>query len=139
MGTSGEKNPPSPTPPSPSPSGLVGVEFFVEYVPPSDSGVSKVTVGSGKVTDTLKLSPSDKTIDMRLYVDNTFTEAYFMNGRVAMTIVTPATDEADVTVGTDTDGVTLESATVWKVSPIWVTPEQVKQTARADEAVSVLV
>merc|ERR1712217_535351 len=65
--TSGVKNPPS--------SGPVGVGFFVEYVPPSDNGVSKVTVGSGKVTDTLKLSPNDKTIDIRLYVDNTFTEA----------------------------------------------------------------
>merc|ERR1711920_830895 len=137
--TSGVKNPPSPTPPSPSPLGPVGVEFFVEYVPPSDNGVSKVTVGSGKVTDTLKLSPNDKTIDMRLYVDNTFTEAYFMNGRVAMTIDTPATEEADVTVGADTDGITVQSATVWKVNPIWVTLDQVKQTPRLDEGISVLV
>merc|ERR1712241_1187088 len=125
--TSGVKTPPSP---APSPSGAFGVEFFVEYVPPTGNIVSDVTVGSGSTTDTLKLSPNDKTIDMRLYVDNTFTEAYWMNGRVAMTIDTPATEQADVILSADKADVTLESATVWHVNSIWVSPEQVKQTPR---------
>lgn len=116
-----------------------GVEFFVEYVPPSGDGISEVTVGSGKTTDTLRLSPNDKTIDMRLYVDNTFTEAYWMNGRVAMTIVTKATEEANVLVGVSKGEVALDSATVWAVGSIWVTPEEVKNTPRLDAALEVLV
>jgi len=116
-----------------------GVEFFVDYVPPSNNGVSSVRVGSGTTVDTLKLSPNDKTIDMRLFVDNTFTEAYWMGGRVAMTIVTAATEDADVTVGTDQTGVTLASATVWKVGSIWVSPEEVKKTPRMDGAAEVVV
>merc|ERR1712098_623065 len=51
-----------------------GFTFFVDYVPPSGNGISTVTVGvDGGQTDTLKLLDSDKSIDMRLYVDNTFT------------------------------------------------------------------
>eukprot|EP01047_Picozoa_sp_COSAG01_P073166 COSAG01_NODE_11842_length_1848_cov_8.038308_3_plen_74_part_01 len=49
-----------------------GTEFFVQYVPStglqSDGGVVKV--GSGKITDELRLSPTDKTIDLRIFVDN---------------------------------------------------------------------
>jgi len=112
--------------------GPTGVEFFVEYAPPSGNSVSEVTVGSGSTTGTLKLSPNDETIDLRLYVDNTFTEAYWMNGRVAMTINTPATTEAHVTVEADKAGVVLKDATVWRVKPIWVTPEEVKRTHRMD-------
>merc|ERR1712100_493716 len=112
-----------------------GVGFVVEYVPPSSDLVSVVTVGSSGKVDTLKLSPKDATIDMRLYVDNTFTEAYWMNGRVAMTIPTPATEEADVVVSVDKARVTLGFATVYKVDSIWVTPEDVKNTPRTVEVV----
>merc|ERR1712039_1058462 len=96
---------------------------------------SEVQVGSGQAVDTLKLSPNDKTIEMRLFVDNTFTEAYWMGGRVAMTIVTPATEEADVVVSVNKDSVSLASATVYKVDSIWVTPEEVKNTPRTVEVV----
>ena len=54
-----------------------GTEFFIDYKPSE----STVQVGSGGVTDTLSLLPSDKTIDLTLYVDNTFTEAFWMGGR----------------------------------------------------------
>ena len=65
-----------------------GTDFSIEYVPNADGEISSVKVHGGSFSDTLKLSPNDKTIDMALYVDNTFTEAYFMNGRVAMTVPT---------------------------------------------------
>lgn len=110
-----------------------GIEFFVEYVPPSGKGVSEVKVGSGNAVDTLKLSPNDKTLDMRLFVDNTFTEAYWMGGRVAMTIPTRATEEADVVVSVDEASVKLASATVYRVGSIWVSPEEVERTPRTME------
>merc|ERR1712037_367270 len=103
-----------------------------DYVPPSDGeAVTKVTVGTvGGKMDTLKLLASDETVDMRLFVDNTFTEVYWMNGRVAMTVTTPATEQADVTVSSDKAGTTLASAKAWKVGSIWVTPEEVLSTPR---------
>merc|ERR1712093_933245 len=66
--------------------GTSGTEFTVDY----KQGASSAKVGGGGVFDTMKLLDSDKTIDMRLYVDNTFAEVYFQGGRVAMTVDTPA-------------------------------------------------
>merc|ERR1712232_92016 len=93
--TSGVKNPPS--------DDFSGPQFFVDFQPPANSeSVTTVTVGEvNGATDKLKLLASDKTIDMRLFVDNTFTEVYWMGGRVAMTTTTPASDTADVTVSAD--------------------------------------
>lgn len=110
----------------------LGSEFFIEYSPSDGDGVSKVQVGSGGTTDTLSLLPEDKTIDLTLYVDNTFTEAFWMGGRVAMTIVTGSSGGVDdVTVRASQSGVSV-SATAWPVSAIWVTPDEVKQTPRRD-------
>ena len=108
-----------------------GSQFFIDYDPSSP----KVLVGSGGTTDMLSLLPDDKTIDLTLYVDNTFAEAFWMNGRVAMTIDTPTSGGADdVTIGADKPGVTV-SATAWEVGSIWVTPDEVKQTPRRDSVV----
>lgn len=127
--TSGVKNPEQP---------VTGSVFYVDYVPPQDnSGVSTVTVGGPSKTDKLKLLASDKSIDIRLYVDNTFTEAYWMGGRVAMLATTPQTqkDAADVTVSADQGGAKLISAKAWHVGSMWVTPEEVKSTPRSDGSV----
>jgi sucrose-6-phosphate hydrolase SacC (GH32 family) len=108
-------------------SGTAGTLFTVEY----KHGADSAKVGGGGVFDTLKLLDSDKTIDVRLYVDNTFAEVYFQGGRVAMTVNTPPSDDADVTLSSSTDGVTA-TATAWSVSSIWVTPEEVLRTPRLD-------
>merc|ERR1711957_983239 len=90
-----------------------GTEFFIDY-------------------DTLRLLPEDKTIDLTLYVDNTFTEAFWMGGRVAMTVVTKSSGGIDdVLVRASEVGVVV-SATAWEVGSIWITPEEVKQTPRRD-------
>jgi len=108
-----------------------GTEFFIAYVPPADGKPSEVQVGSAYGTvDVLKLLPSDETLDMALFVDNTFTEVFWMGGRVAMTITTPTSGgHDDVTVAATEPGVTV-SATAWAVDSIWVTPDVVKQTPR---------
>ena len=105
---------------------VTGTEFFVEYVP----GKPTVSVGSGGATDVLQLLPADKTIELTLYVDNTFTEAFWQGGRVAMTTVTPSSGgHDDATVGASQPGVSA-SATAWSVDSIWVSPEEVKYTPR---------
>merc|ERR1712093_965536 len=108
-------------------SGTSGTEFTVAY----KQGASSAVVGGGGKSDTLKLLDSDKTIDMRLYVDNTFAEVYYQGGRVAMTVNTPAADDAGVFLSSSVDGITATS-TAWSVSSIWVTPENVLRTPRLD-------
>jgi len=113
-----------------------GIKFYVDYVP--NAGALTVGVdGNGGANATLKMSPSDTTIDMRLFVDNTFTEVYWMGGRVAMTTTTRATQAAGMTVSADKSGIVLASAMAWKVGSIWVTPDDVIATARADASVVV--
>lgn len=123
----------------PSGDDIQGSQFFVDYKPPANGeSETKVIVGAvGGKTDTLKLLSSDETIDMQLFVDNTFTEVYWMSGRVAMTTTTDATAAADVTVSADISGTTLAYAKAWKVGSIWVTPEEVLRTPRLDATVSV--
>lgn len=85
---------------------------------------------SGTV-DTLRMSPNDKTITIRAYVDNTFTEAFWQNGRVAMTITTGATKESLMAVSSTVD-IEMNYAKAWQVKPIWVSPEEVIRTPRMD-------
>jgi len=113
-----------------SQSKVEGSEFFIDFAPADNNGAAKVQVGSGGITDMLSLLPTDKTINLSLYVDQTFTEAFWMGGRVAMTIVTKSSGgNDDVTISANQPGITV-SATAWKVGSIWVTPDVVKQTPR---------
>ena len=106
-----------------------GGQFFVDYVP----SVPNVTVGSPGVVEQLKLLPTDKTLNLTLYVDNTFTEAYWMGGRVAHTAVTKSSGgQDDVTIAANQSGVVVNEAMAWSVQPIWVTPDEVKRTPRRD-------
>jgi hypothetical protein len=107
-----------------------GTSFYVDYVPSTDH-ISKVTVGGGGHKDTLNMLSTDTTIDMTIYVDQTFAEAYWMGGRVAMTAKTGSPVEGGVSVSSDSP-VTLNGATAWGVGSIRVTPEEVKATPRLD-------
>jgi hypothetical protein len=63
-----------------------------------------------------RLSPADKTIDVRVFVDNVMAEVYFQNGRVAMTA--PAfcrSETCGMAVGASAGGASLMSATAWAV------------------------
>merc|ERR1711871_52904 len=71
--------------------------------------------------DTLKLSPNDKTLTLRVYVDNTFSEAYWMGGRVAMTVVTPTAAGKNAIAAVAQGGhATMRAATAFAVKPIWI-------------------
>jgi hypothetical protein len=73
----------------------------------------------------LPFLPTDKEIEMVLYVDQTVVEAYFMGGRLALTqhvpinLLRPLANAAEQTVEVFGAGVTLLNATVWKVGDIW--------------------
>merc|ERR1712046_538331 len=94
-----------------------GSQFFVDYVPPAKGEkITEMTVGKiGGANDTLKMLSTDETIDMRLFVDNTITEVYWMGGRVAMTSAVSATQAAGMSLSASGKGVTLASAQAWRV------------------------
>ena len=87
-------------------------EAFVSFVPAGEadaigvSGSWQVQVGvRGATADAkpppapaagsmLKLLATDKKVEIRIFFDNTFAEVFFMDGRIAITSTTAATEEA---------------------------------------------
>jgi len=115
-----------------------GTEFYMMYEPPSTKGSGFVVVGGGLSSNmTLRLLPSDDAIEFHLFVDNTFTEAYFMGGRAVITIETPPHKTADVTVASSAAPVELRSAEAWSINSIWVSQETVRNTPRLHEVAEV--
>ncbi len=82
--------------------------------------------GKGKdMRDAVSMLASDTHISVRLFLDTAVAEAYFMGGRVAMTIpVAASTTDWDVSIGAST-ATTLINATSWGMSSIYVTKEEV--------------
>jgi sucrose-6-phosphate hydrolase SacC (GH32 family) len=120
--------------PSPPSHGATAVECTVHFVPQSHEAAdctpyNEVEVSCGGVSDMLRLLPTEKLIEVRIYADHTFVEVYFQNGRVAITSVVELDDKASVTLSTAGNAAEAE-AVVYKIKPIWVTPEAVRNTAR---------
>ena len=116
--------------------GATGTFFFVDFQPPLPTadvytvgvGAAPLTaaVAGGGTTDTLRLiAGSDKTIAVRVFVDNTVAEAYWQNGRVAMTIPLAPTAESSMAVAAAVGEVLVSKAEAWAVGSIWVTPAEV--------------
>jgi hypothetical protein len=82
--------------------------------------------GGGKAfSDVVSMLPSDTHVTFRLFLDTAVAEAYFMGGRVAMTIpVAASTTEWDISIGASAP-VTLTNATSFGMSSIYVTKEEV--------------
>jgi sucrose-6-phosphate hydrolase SacC (GH32 family) len=85
-------------------------------------------------TDELKLSPTDTSITVRVFVDQTFAEAYFQNGRSVLTVSVEPSVVASVALAVTpgSSSVVAQSGWVWAVKGIWASAEQVKATPRAD-------
>merc|ERR1712039_34920 len=90
----------------------------------------------GATSASLQLLPDDAEITLQVFVDRTLVEAYWMDGRVAMTSAaspSKAVPESDqVEVFTSVDGVELSSAVAWGMESIWVSKEEVLATPRTD-------
>jgi sucrose-6-phosphate hydrolase SacC (GH32 family) len=88
--------------------------------------------GDADYADSLALLPSDEELTLRVFVDRTVLEAYWMDGRVAMTaaIVPGYAREgtAQLEVFADTD-MEMRSAVAWGMESIWVSPEEVRRAA----------
>ena len=96
------------------------------------AGEGRGVGGDADYADSLALLPSDEELTLRVFVDRTVLEAYWMDGRVAMTaaIVPGYAREgtAQLEVFADTD-MEMRSAVAWGMESIWVSPEEVRRAA----------
>ena len=97
------------------------------------SGVLAPSTLLGGRTDTLRLSPRDRTLSLRIFVDHGITEAFWQRGRVVTTRRADTSAEAGVVVHASA-AIVLERAAVWRVGDIWVSPEEVLRTPRRTRA-----
>merc|ERR1712048_416822 len=107
------------------------VACTVEYAPPSDESAAfyEVPVSCGGTKDTLRLTPSEKTLELRIFADWTFLEAYFQKGRVAMTVTEALKDDTEASL-TTTAPVTVQEVIAYPMKSIWVSPDVVRDAAR---------
>mmetsp|Transcript_5879 Transcript_5879/g.18217 ORF Transcript_5879/g.18217 Transcript_5879/m.18217 type:complete len:452 (-) Transcript_5879:62-1417(-) len=108
----------------------------VDYTPPANASMPfyEVPVSCNKLKDTVRLTPGEKTIEVRVFADATFIEAYFQKGRAAMTLAVPMTDATRVAVASKAS-IVVQSVEVYPMKSIWVQPEDVRKTPRVYPAV----
>lgn len=102
----------------------------VTYVPAGNSMASfhEVGVQCGGVKDTLRLLPDEKTLEVRIFSDATFIEAFFQAGRVAMTVSTVLNEDSRIAL---TSTAPVNAAVVaYPMKGIWVSPEEVRKQPR---------
>lgn len=90
----------------------------------------ELPVQCGNVKDTLTLTALDTALELRVFTDATFVEAYFQNGRVAITKSVVAADKADYFFSSTGAGATLTKATVYPLKSIWVSADEVRAQKR---------
>ena len=96
----------------------------VDYVP----GAKNVSVSCGNLKDTVPMLASETTFEIRVFSDATFLEAFFQQGRSAMTVTSgmSASTELSVSSSVKTD----VKATAWPIKGLWRTPEAVRAAPR---------
>jgi hypothetical protein len=71
----------------------------------------------------------DTAVDVALFIDNTFAEAFVMEGRVALTLALDGV--ADAALGLYANGTAIDAiADVWPLAPIWTTAPTVLAARR---------
>jgi hypothetical protein len=105
--------------------GATGITCSIDYTPPAPgANYTAVPVSCGAHTDTLHLTPGEKTVEIRAYSDATFVEAFFGGGRAAITTTVALDDDSHLGL-TSTTGITVD-ATVYPIRQIWTTPDAVR-------------
>lgn len=116
------------------------LQCSIEFTPPTNASAAfyEVPVSCGGTRDTLRLLPSEKAVEIRVFSDHSFIEAFFQRGRVAMTVPTISPDEgrlrqylsptADMGFVSTVDIVT--NVSVFPMEQIWVNPDEVRDQNR---------
>ena len=95
----------------------------------------EVPVSCGSSTDMLRLLPSEKSVELRVFSDHSFIEAFFQRGRVAMTVPTVPMSRSKYLSDTADMGVTASAdivadVTMFPMDSIWTSPEEVRAAKR---------
>jgi hypothetical protein len=91
------------------------------------------TMGVTCYNDTLQLTERDSNITLRAFVDGNVAECYWQDNRVASFVEAPPTVEAFVAIfSTGGAAQKVESVEAWQVGDIWISPEELLATPRAD-------
>ena len=101
-----------------------GISCTVDYTP----GATSVPVDCGGTKDTLTLLPSEKTVELRIFTDWTFIEAYFQQGRVAITKKIATTPSTGMFFTTSAP-LTVD-AKAFSMKDIWVDEKAVRASPR---------
>jgi len=103
----------------------------VAYTPPLNASapLSAVPVACGDLKDSLPLLASERSLEIRMFIDVTFVEVFLARGRVAFTAPLKVGSAADVSL-TATADLTAERVTAYPLRSPWVTPEAVLKQKR---------
>lgn len=108
-----------------------GVSCVVDYKPQTNTSAqfNTVSVTCGGTTDTVNLLPDEKTFEIRVFADSTFIEAYFQQGRAAMTVPVAMSNTTGLGLTASTQ-VQVESVTAYPMKAIWVDANTVRNAPR---------
>ena len=113
--------------------GSEAAEFFVDVQREGrNATVGRKKAGwHGAQTAVLPLLPEERSVSVRLFIDNGALETYFMGGRVCLSSKMRMPSAGAVAIHVESSApTTMKSANVWRLDSIWVTPEQVLATPR---------
>ena len=120
------------------------LQCSIEFTPQSNASAAfyEVPVTCGGTTDTLRLLSSEKTVDLRVFADHSFLEAFFQRGRVAMTVpailpddmahhqyLSDTTDMGLISAVAE-DGVVGANVSIYPMKGIWASMEEVRDAPR---------
>ena len=78
----------------------------------------------------LQLLPTDSTLELRLFVDQTLAESYYQGGRVAYTSAVESIDLTAAAVVSSNTSVFVLNATAWEMKDHWISEEELLATPR---------
>jgi hypothetical protein len=118
------------------------LQCSVTYTPPTNESAPyyEVPVKCGGATDTLRILRSEKSLELRIFSDWSFVEAFFQRGRVAITThsVLPQlagnrgpglNDTADWALKSTAD-ITASDVHIYPMQDIWAKPDKIRAAPR---------
>jgi len=104
---------------------------MVDYTPPVNTSAPyyEVPVSCGPVKDTLRLLTSETILELRIFSDWTFIEAFWQKGRTAMTTVASLSDKSKISLSSSSPLI-VQSAAAYPLKGIWKTPDEVRNAPR---------
>ena len=85
-------------------------------------------------TGCLRLLPTEDTLELRLFVDQTVAESYYQGGRVAYTSSVRSLDPAADAFLSSNTSIVVMNATLWEMGDQWISEEELLATPRVGPA-----